>query len=308
VKTLMAELARKGLAKNSLRIIHATLRTIFNAAVEEGLLTVNPALRAWKFGRNKTNERTLKPLTAAEISDFLTTVQQSFPRYYGFFLTLARTGIRVGEARGLQWADIDYNGGLITVRRTLHGKRIETPKSGQTRQVDMSKQLAHVLRSSMQQRREDAMKRGLGKVPEWVFCTPDGQPLDDFNLRRRIFYPALLKAGVRRIRIHDLRHGFATMLIQNGEGLAYVRDQLGHHSIQITVDTYGHLMPSGNRKAVDALDDSNWKSGSRMVATDTSDSAGGKDNVSEVGEKDGATRQNRTGDLLITNQLLYQLS
>ncbi|MGE0684481.1 MAG: tyrosine-type recombinase/integrase [Candidatus Binatia bacterium] len=64
----------------------------------------------------------------------------------------------------------------------------------------------------------------------------------------------LAKAGVGYIRVHDLRHTFASLLIQNGESLAYVKEQLGHHSIKITVDTYGHLIPRGNKAAVDRLD------------------------------------------------------
>lgn len=79
--------------------------------------------------------------------------------------------------------------------------------------------------------------------------------IDGDNLRRRVFWTALAKAGLRRIRIHDLRHIFASILIQNGESLVYVKEQMGHHSIQITVDTYGHLVPGANRQAVDRLDD-----------------------------------------------------
>jgi len=65
----------------------------------------------------------------------------------------------------------------------------------------------------------------------------------------------LAKAGLRYIRVHDLRHTFASLLIQNGESLAYVKEQMGHHSITITVDTYGHLVPGGNKAAVDRLDE-----------------------------------------------------
>jgi integrase len=65
----------------------------------------------------------------------------------------------------------------------------------------------------------------------------------------------LAKAGLRRIRFHDLRHTFASLLLQNGESLVYVKEQLGHSSIQVTVDTYGHLIPGANRAAVDRLDD-----------------------------------------------------
>ena len=59
---------------------------------------------------------------------------------------------------------------------------------------------------------------------------------------------------MRRIRFHDLRHTFASLLLQNGEGLPYVKEQMGHSSIQVTVDIYGHLVPGGNRAAVDKLD------------------------------------------------------
>ena len=67
-----------------------------------------------------------------------------------------------------------------------------------------------------------------------------------------MFYRWLGKAGLRRIRFYDLPHSYASPLIQNGESLAYVRDQFGHASIQLTVDTYGHLVPGANRQAVDA--------------------------------------------------------
>jgi integrase len=88
-----------------------------------------------------------------------------------------------------------------------------------------------------------------------VFCNEEGNPLDGDNLRHRVFYKVLAKAGLRRIRFHDLRHTFASLLIQNGESLTYVRDQLGHSSIQVTIDISGHLIPGANRQAVDRLDD-----------------------------------------------------
>jgi len=69
----------------------------------------------------------------------------------------------------------------------------------------------------------------------------------------RVWRPLLEKAGLRRIRFHDLRHTYASLLIQRRESLAYVKEQLGHHSIQVTVDLYGHLMPGANRSAVDRL-------------------------------------------------------
>lgn len=71
---------------------------------------------------------------------------------------------------------------------------------------------------------------------------------------RKVFYGLLKAAGLRRIRFHDLRHTFASLLIQQGESLVYVKEQMGHSSVQVTVDLYGHLIPGGNKQAVDRLD------------------------------------------------------
>ncbi len=112
-------------------------------------------------------------------------------------------------------------------------------------------------------------------MDDWLFTTPnDGKQLDPNNMRKRVFYRCLDFAELRRVRFHDLRHTFASLLIQQGESLVYVKDQLGHHSIQITVDTYGHLVPGGNRQAVDQLDDAEGvktedqpQSGHKMVTS-----------------------------------------
>ena len=79
--------------------------------------------------------------------------------------------------------------------------------------------------------------------------------VDPDNFRKRVWFKLPTKAGLRQIRIHDLRHTFASLLIQQGESMAYVKEQMGHHSIQVTVDIYGHLVPGGNKAAVDKLDD-----------------------------------------------------
>ena len=93
-----------------------------------------------------------------------------------------------------------------------------------------------------------AKPKAVGRKPK----PRGGTRLDPSNLRK-VFSSTLTKAELRRIRFHDLRHTFASLLLQQGESPAYVKDQLGHHSIQITVDIYGHLFPGGNRQAVDRL-------------------------------------------------------
>ena len=81
------------------------------------------------------------------------------------------------------------------------------------------------------------------------------QPLNEGNWRKRIFYKALEKAELRHIRIHDLRHTYASLLLQAGESMMYVKEQLSHSSIKVTVNIYVHLIPGGNKEAIDQLDD-----------------------------------------------------
>ena len=141
------------------------------------------------------------------------------------------------------------------MRRSWRQKRLSTPKSGKGRRVDMSRQLKEALLALFETRKEEAWQRGWEQLSEWVFCNERGELLIEVTVRKHVFHPALSRSGLRRIRIHDLRHTYASLLIQQGESLAYVKEQVGHHSIKITVDTYGHLVPGGNRQAVDRLDD-----------------------------------------------------
>jgi integrase len=169
-------------------------------------------------------------------------------------LTLARTGMRFGEALGLQWQDIDFKGRFITVERSFSKGRIDTPKNGKSRKVDMSQQLANALKELKHFRKIEILKKGWGRMPEWVFVTHIGSPYHETYLRK-VFYKAIKKAGLRKIRIHDLRHTYATLRIAKGDNIADVSKQLGHHSIKFTMDIYYHWVPGGSKGEVDGLDD-----------------------------------------------------
>jgi integrase len=119
--------------------------------------------------------------------------------------------------------------------------------------VDLSRQLRVALRLWRRRKSAEWLKLGQPR-PVWVFSSVVGTPFDEANVRKA--WGAMVeKAELRYRRIHDLRHTFASLLIQQGESLVYVKDQMGHASISITVDIYGHLVPGGNRAAVDRLDD-----------------------------------------------------
>lgn len=121
------------------------------------------------------------------------------------------------------------------------------------RRVDLSDQLLQVLRQHHRKWTEKHLASG-GKLPAWVFQTETGKLLAQ-NTLRRVFDRALAKIGLEHRRIHDIRHTYASSLLSVGTPILYVKEQLGHRSIQMTVDIYGHFIPSSSRAAVNALDD-----------------------------------------------------
>ncbi len=117
----------------------------------------------------------------------------------------------------------------------------------------MSDQLYDELKALYNRRKEEGLKAGKGAPEEIVFHT-NGDYTSQ-NTIRNIWKKMLGKAKLRDMRFHDIRHSFASLLLSNGESPVYVKEQLGHSSIQMTVDIYGHLIPSSNRQAVNALDE-----------------------------------------------------
>lgn len=256
VQDITRVMVREFLMKKAKRYKAGTIKTIRTAisgplsiALDEEVIQVNPAQRLGKVTRDRMKDIP-DPLTRKELTLLLDTFKKHFARYYPLALTLARTGMRLGEALALQWGDIDFRGRFITVRRSLTANEVSSTKTSRIRRVDMSDQLVVALQAMKKQRRVEKIEAG----PDWVFCGENGQIIQQQKWRDRVFLRALEKAGLRHIRTHDLRHGYATDLIQGGTSLAYVRDQLGHSSIKMTVDTYTHLIPGGNKGAVNILD------------------------------------------------------
>jgi integrase len=253
-RKVIAECRKKGLRLASLYGVQRTLSAILSQAVEDAHLTANPGLRMGKYLRSADEVRpVINPLTPAEAHHFLTVIDTHWPDYYAFFLMALRSGLRLGELLAIQWGDLDFHGRFLQVQRNLVAGKLTTPKSSKRRRVDMSAHLAGTLERRLTAAKAAALKAGTPR-PAWVFTNTLGEPLDGDNVRRRVFEKALTKAKLRHIRIHDLRHTFASHLIQNGESLAYVRDQMGHSSITVTVDVYGHQLPDSNRAAMDRLD------------------------------------------------------
>ena len=190
------------------------------------------------------------------------TARQLFPAYYPLFLLAARAGLRRGELVALQWGDIEFGrdeqdrNRFILVEHNYVRREHTTTKSKKCRRVDMSRELRQVL---IALRDERMLTKGSSSVDEiakeQVFSSPDGSILDPDNLYHRYFVPILKASGIRKIRLHDLRHTFGSLLILSGASIVYVKEQMGHSSIQVTVDIYAHLIPGANVSFVDRLDE-----------------------------------------------------
>jgi integrase len=248
-------------SRNTLRLIVCALRTVLSAAVEDGLIESNPAAKVGKFAKSDKPAHQASAMTRDEAKAFLAAVQTVCPDWHPFFLSALRAGLRKGELIALKWGDVqfgesadDSNRYILVQRNFSHG-RFTTPKSKKSRRVDLSKHLRNTLLELRDQRMLDAFMAGRTSITDdLVFPSQAGTVIKPDNIVPRYMEPALEKAGLRRFRFHDLRHTFGSLLIQDGASLAYVKDQMGHSSIQITVDTYGHLIPGADIAWVDRLD------------------------------------------------------
>jgi integrase len=262
IKAMINELIAKELSRNTVRNALCVIRGIFNDAIEAGIVEVNPAARLGRFTRTaKTAEVKGISLTPVEAEQFLQAAKEICPEYHPLFLMALRAGLRRGELVAVQWGDIQFGkdehdaNRFIVVEHNYVRREHTTTKSKKSRRVDMSRELRRVLVEQRDKRLLEAFLKGKNDISgELVFLSPDGSILDPDNLYHRYFQPVLTKAGLRKIRLHDLRHTFGSLLIQSGASIVYVKEQMGHSSIQVTVDIYGHLIPGANVSYVDRLD------------------------------------------------------
>ncbi len=254
VKDFLLGKIRDGLAASTVTHMKNCISGVLGRAVEANILEHNPALTLGRLYREKPKGQEITPMPVEHLSALLEAYRDHWPRYYPLVLTLARTGLRVGEALGLMWEDLDFDRRVVHVKRSLSRMQLVPPKSGKSRPVDMSPQLALVLQGLQTSRKREALAKGWGEVPDLVFVNRDGKPVDLNHFRARVWEKALAVAKLPHYRIHDLRHSYATMRIQAGHNVADVSSQLGHHSVKFTLDQYYHWLPGKAKNEVDDLD------------------------------------------------------
>jgi integrase len=253
-------LTDKELSPRTVRFTHSVLTSAFKQAVRWRLLAHNPCDSA-ELPRKASAE--MQALTPAEAARFLKEAKSD--RWSALFVLALATGLRPSEYLGLKWSDIDLERGVINVQRSLHWRSYKagdwyfaepkTPRSRRRIPLPTS-----VLLSLVEHRRHQAEER-LKAGPDYknldlVFATGEGQPLIRLNIVQKHFKPILERAQLpATLRLYDLRHTCATLLLAANENPKLVSERLGHASITLTMDTYSHVMPDMQQGASDKLEE-----------------------------------------------------
>ncbi len=257
LQKLYRDMQERGLTGRTVHVTHNVVRSALKQAVRWRLLPVNPAL---EVDLPKWEKREMLALTAEEAGRFARAAEAT-PRGLVFLLTLT-AGLRPSEVLGLTWEDCDLDRGTVVVRRSLTRlltgewslTEPKTPKSRRT--VPLPATLLSKLRAHRKQQAEEKMLLG----PEYeshglVFATKSGAPLIQNNLSRREMKDALKAAGLsEKLRWYDLRHTCATLLLAAGENPKVVAERLGHSTVTLTLDTYGHVLPGMQERATERLE------------------------------------------------------
>jgi integrase len=244
----------KLLSPLTLTYIHSVLKSALEHAVREEEIPRNVA-RNVRTGTPRP--RRFEPLTADEARHLLTAAQGH--RLHALFELALHTGLRKGELLGLHWEDLDLDAGTTAIRRTLQRTAagglttLPTKTRASERRIALpTRCLQSLKRHHEQQQREREPAGTTWQHDGHVFTTVQGRPIDPTNLTRT-FLTLLRKAGLRRIRFHDLRHSTATLLLEQGVELVVIKELLGHAHIGVTATVYAHVRLRLQRNAIDTL-------------------------------------------------------
>ena len=242
VERIESQKQPKGLSAKTVRNIHQIISSALKLASEQRLIVRNPADGC---ALPKVEHKEMKTLTADQLSAFFREARDSGV-YELYYLDLT-TGLRRGELLGLKWTDVDLDRGVLKIQRAIsrqNGKVVEAPLKTKNayRTLPLSADAIDVLK----------MQKCKVGNSEWVFPSPSGGPMSPDSVLHML-QRVLKRAGLPRIRFHDLRHTFATMALQNGVDVKTVSSMLGHYSAGFTLDTYAHVTTDAQLKAAQTM-------------------------------------------------------
>lgn len=242
VERIESEKQPKGLSAKTVRNIHQIISSAMELAKSHRLISANPAETC---ALPKLEHREMKTLTADQLNAFLREAKESGV-YEMYYLELA-TGLRRGELLGLKWDDIDLTNGTIHVRRQIariNGDVVEAPLKTKNayRTLSIGPDAISILKTQSRNPSSD-----------YVFPSPTGGPISPDSVLHML-HRVLERAGLPKVRFHDLRHTFATLALQNGVDVKTVSGMLGHFSAGFTLDTYAHVTTAAQRQAANTME------------------------------------------------------
>jgi integrase len=241
---------RRPLAPKTVLEVHLIIRGALQDAVKRGLVSRNVALVAHAPKLRAIPKVEPQAWTAQQLQAFLQAAAGH--RLFPAFWVLAATGMRRSELLGLRWDDVDLkkarvsvNRGLVAVAYEVHESRGKTPNS--RRAIDLDPTTIRVLKAWREWQKTEQEAAGV-ESEGWVFTNTDGQPVHPHSISQT-FERIANRAGVPRIRLHDVRHTHGTLLIKAGVPVKVVSERLGHGNPAFTIDTYQHVLPGMQQEA-----------------------------------------------------------
>ena len=239
------EIQKKGYSDSYLRMIQNQLTSLFTHAAKIYDLPVNPCKKVKRMGNS--DSRSLNFWTLDEYKQFIQTMEPG-TRYYLMFEMLFWTGCRIGELLAITKADINFEKNQLSINKTYYRTGMQDiitePKTKQSfRTIEIPEFLKEEIKEFVD---------GQYGMPDTERLFPVVQEAVQHKMKRQIEL-----AGVKKIRVHDIRHSHVAYLIEKGVEPLLIRDRLGHKDIRITLNTYGHLYPNQQRKIANLLDNEN---------------------------------------------------
>ncbi len=254
VQSVLTQAGTSGLSRRSTEYVWQVLRRALKVAVTWGLCGRNVADLVQP---PRPERQEVRPLTASELRSLLEAARDT--RLEAAVVLTGGCGLRRGEVLALRWVDIDLDAARLRVKGTLQrvdGQlQVGEPKSKKSRRsVALPLIAVDALRRRRAEQARDRLRAGIGwQDLGFVFTTSDGRPLEPRNLLRS-WHRLLDQVGLDRRPLHDARHAAASLMLSEGVPIKIVQETLGHSTMRLTADLYGHLMPGDEERAASAVD------------------------------------------------------
>ncbi|MDW8515063.1 site-specific integrase [Priestia flexa] len=250
------QLLEKELSPTYIAHICRLARIFFEFALKDDRIVRNPFSDVIT---PRTKKRSYNVWSVEQLQTFLATAKEWNQHYYTLYILAAHTGMRIGEVLGLRWRDVDFENKRISVNQSVYYKEREfvfsdLKTSNSFRMIAVDDVLVKQLKRHKSRQIEGRLAEPFETDYDLVFCRKNGRPLHPEAVRGS-FNRMIVRANVPKIRLHDLRHTHATILLKMRENPKIVSERLGHSTVVRTLDTYSHVLPDMQEEAVSKFSD-----------------------------------------------------